>query len=181
MKKNQFVLALIAAGSLVSGYAAAEGATGVLSWSGIVPGAIVGSDIGLANPNGGEIEKGSLAVEEDGTFVSDTIAVRAFSLTEEQEIDPQTPYAESVNWSVDTVAITHEGVNGNAGYNNEETRVTMNGAEANLGEVITTEAGSPDMLVSVSYDNAPEGEVTGNDRIHVVATLYAEGNGGIPL
>ncbi|CAH1534377.1 conserved exported hypothetical protein [Vibrio owensii] len=179
MKKHILFTTALAALSM---QVAANPAQQTVDWVGIVPGSFLGSDIGIAAPDGGELRQGLLLLEESGVFGSTTINARAFSLLEDgSDIDPETPYPDAVNWYVDNMSIEHGGVEGNA-YSNDLLEVYLDGNVVTENELVNTPAGAPNMTVSVSYSDVPTGKVTSLDRVRVTGMLFAEGaGGGLPL
>ncbi|MCW8336612.1 hypothetical protein, partial [Vibrio paucivorans] len=179
MKKTILIAAMATACGFttINAHAADEPAQAVLIWNGIVPGAIVGSDIGLASPTGGDIQQGDLSLAENGTFDSTIVNIKAFSLTPEGEIDPETQYPEAIDWSPYNVIVQHNGAEGNA-YESTNAKIFLNGTETATGESVQTEAGSPNMSVYVAYAAQPTGLVNVNDSVSVTATLFAEGSAG---
>ena len=177
MKKRVLITTALAALSM---QVAANPAQQTIDWIGVVPGNFLGSDIGIAAPDGSELRQGLLYVEESGVFGSTTINARAFSLLGDgSDIDPQTPYPDAVNWYVDNMSIEHGGVEGNA-YSNDLLEVFLDGNIVAENAMVNTPAGAPNMSISVSYSNVPTGKVTSLDRVRVTGMLYAEGDGGNP-
>ncbi|MGF1703060.1 hypothetical protein L4D09_22485 [Photobacterium makurazakiensis] len=187
MKKQVLTVAVAAvfgASLSLSAFASENAAEETLIWAGTIPGGFIGSDIALGSPTGDSIQQGQLNANEDGTFSSTIVPVRAFALKDdngEQVLDPDTWYPDAVNWWVRNSAVTHNGVDGSGGYDADNLQFQLNGKDVALDEQVNTEAGSPDMLVSVSYTQAPTGTVTPNDAISVRATLFAEGDAGLPI
>lgn len=181
--KKQILGAAVSAvfGIFAATSAMAAPAESTILWSGTIPGGFAGSDIGLASPSGGLIQQGQVSANEDGTFASTIVPVRAFALDGVTgEVDPTTTYPNAINWWVANRAIQHNGVAGNA-YDTGNLVVQVNGTTVADNEQVTTAAGSPDALIQVSYTSAPTGVVTANDSISVRTTLFAEGDVGAPL
>ncbi|MGF1683983.1 hypothetical protein [Photobacterium minamisatsumaniensis] len=187
MKKQVLTIAVaaIVSSTLALPAIASDGAAEqTISWSGTIDGGFVGSDIALGSPNGDSIQAGKLTGNSDGTFTSTPIIVRAFALKDdngEQVLDPDTQYPDAINWWVRNAAVSHNGVDGSGGYDADNLQFQLNGQDVTLDDQVNTAAGSPDMLVSVSYTQPPTGTVTPNDAISVRATLFAEGDAGLPI
>ena len=135
-----------------------------------------------APPNGDEIKPGALIAQENGAFTSTATQVRAFSLKDdgnEIEVDTDTPYPDAINWHYDGATVTHFGTNGNA-YSDELLKVKLNGEIVEPLTKVKTIAGNPNMTLSLSYTDAPQGIVKPGDALYAQATLFVEGNVGSP-
>ena len=181
MKKQVFCSLIMATiGTVFTLPASAQPAESVITWGGVIPGGILGSDIGLRAPNGEEIKPGALIAQENGAFTSTATQVRAFALKDvdgTNEVDTDTPYPNAINWYYNGATVTHFGANGNA-YTDELLKVKLNGDIVNAQDIVKTEAGNPNMTLSLSYSDAPQGTVTPGDALYAQATLFAEADVG---
>ena len=186
MKKQMLATVMtIAMGAITAMPVAAAPAESAITWGGIIPGSIDGTDIALRAKDGGEVAPGIIIAQADGTFTTTNVDVRAFALKDDgtgnMVADTETVYPDAINWYYGSPSITHTGREGNAYEDITALKVILNGAAVDEFTPVNTTAGNPNMSVSLSYDAAPSGVVTAGDSLYATATLYAEADAGAPV
>ncbi|GLR03866.1 hypothetical protein GCM10007906_14530 [Vibrio hyugaensis] len=95
MKLNTFFLVSATAMTMVSGAAnAADEALADAIWSGVVGGSVPSSNLIITGESGGDIQQGTLYVNQDGTFTSSNVVLEARDYNPEtQEVGLRQPEA----------------------------------------------------------------------------------------
>tara|TARA_Y100000588_G_scaffold185754_1_gene199611 strand:- start:2971 stop:3516 length:546 start_codon:yes stop_codon:yes gene_type:complete len=148
-----------------------EDSSAQLQWTGKVPGAFNGKDIGLTGQNGSEIVDGQLKISEDGSFTTPVpVIVEARAMEANGvDVDKTKFYAGDINWTVQSLTVDHDA------YVTTDLTVSINGTETDVDSTITT-SGRHSLSISVESKapSAPGKAVKPGDEIVVTALIYAE-------
>lgn len=166
MKKTMTTLAIAGLCAMSAGaFAATDSAHAVVTWSGSVPGVLPGNTITITGLGKGAIASGTLNVEADGTFASQTAVI-----LESHSFDDTLPEADQIGDLVDaTWSLTNVSV-APATYNKADIKVSFNGTEVLEGTPMADLANT--VAVEIRNDVAND-KVSPNDGIQVTTTAMA--------
>ena len=148
-----------------------EDSSAQLHWTGKVPGAFNGKDIGLTGQGGGEIADGQLKILEDGSFTTPVpVVVEARAMTDKGEVDKGQFYNGTINWTIQSLSVDHDA------YLTTDLSVTINGTDVTVGAADPLQTESMHSLSISVQSQAPngDGEVKPGDEPIVTALIYAE-------
>lgn len=167
MKNTMTTLAIVGLCAMSAGaFAATDVSTGVVTWSGTVPGVLPGNSIvvtGLGKTR--DIVPGVIDVETDGTFASHNAVI-----LESHSFDDSLPEAEQIgdfidaSWSLTNVSVSP------ASYNKADVKVVFNGTEVLEGTPLT---GLENTVAVEVRNEVPNADVTPNQSITVTTTAMA--------
>jgi len=172
MKKQAMIIGLLSAG-LIGQSVHADPSIVVIEWTGTVPGVFNGTEIGLTGAGGGEIQAGTLNIQNDGSFTSLTpIVVEAHEMITDAGGDmvpgPQL-YNGKVDWELVGTSVTH------AAYAEADIAILMNGIELVKGTAVSTEINKHVVAFTATSDTPTgSGSVNAGQTIAVQALIMAQ-------
>lgn len=174
-------VALLASFGFMATGVHAQPAQAMLEWHGFTGGVFNSSEIALTGQGGGDILRGVLQVQEDGTFTTTRPVVVEAHATKEEVPGSGVFIADTeffdgdVKWTLSNQFVDSQSTE----YDAAQLTFTLNGDVLAADDSITTSVGDHSLSVGVSYDVPLTEQLAPGSHVAIAATIFAQPDVGI--